>query len=107
MVDVRSILSALKIGWLKRIMCDNGKIKKLLQIMCPLVQDIRKCGWEFVNTMQRVGNPFGENVFEHLKKKIKNWVLNVFLQILMNLLQNVCIMLIFAGIKKKVIVNKK
>ena len=25
MVDVKSFLSALKIGWLKRILCDNGK----------------------------------------------------------------------------------
>ena len=28
-VDVRSFLSALKMGWLKRIMCDNGKITKI------------------------------------------------------------------------------
>ena len=25
MVDVKSFLSALKIGWLKRILCDNGE----------------------------------------------------------------------------------
>ena len=29
MVDVRSFLSALKIGRLKRILCDNGKIIKM------------------------------------------------------------------------------
>ena len=28
-VNVRSFLSALKMGWLKRIMCDNGKITKI------------------------------------------------------------------------------
>ena len=31
MVDVKSFLSALESGWLKRILCDNGKITKILQ----------------------------------------------------------------------------
>jgi len=43
MVDVKSFLSALEIGWLKRILCDNGKITKVLKKMYPSVQNkIRK-----------------------------------------------------------------
>ena len=42
MVDVKSFLSALKIGWLKRILCDIGKITKILQKMCPSIQNRRK-----------------------------------------------------------------
>ena len=65
MVDVRSFLSALKIGWLKRILCDNWKITKIIQ-MFPLVQNIRKrCGKFASVIMQRVGNPFWEDVFKH------------------------------------------
>ena len=37
MVDVKSFLSAFKIGWLKRILCDNGKITKILQKMCSSI----------------------------------------------------------------------
>ena len=43
MFDVKSFLSALEIGWLKRILCDNGKITKVLQKMYPSRQNkIRK-----------------------------------------------------------------
>ena len=70
MVDVRSFLSAFKIGWLKRVLCDNEKITKILQIMYLLVQGIRKHGGEFANVIiQRVGNPFWEDVFKHYLKK--------------------------------------
>ena len=39
MVDVKSFLSALESGWLKRILCDNGKITKILQKICPSIQN--------------------------------------------------------------------
>ena len=55
MVDVKSFLSALKIGRLTCILCDNGKITKILQKMCPSIQNIKKCGWKFANViMQKV-----------------------------------------------------
>jgi len=55
MVDVKSFLSALKIGRLKHILCDNGKITKILQKMCPSIQSTEKCGWKFANViMQKV-----------------------------------------------------
>ena len=39
MVDVKFLLlSALNIGWLKRILCDNGKITKILQKRCLSTQ---------------------------------------------------------------------
>ena len=78
-----------------------GRITKKLHITCPLVQDIRKRVSEFPNVIiQRVGNPFAEDLFKHYKKN-NNCVPNVFLQISMNLLQKAyIIMLIFAGIKK-------
>ena len=57
MVDVRSFLSALKIGWLKLSCVIMGKLQRFFRIMCPLVQDnfIRKRGGEFANViMQKV-----------------------------------------------------
>ena len=42
MVDVKSFVSALKISWLRRILCDNGKITKILQVMCSLIQYIKQ-----------------------------------------------------------------
>ena len=42
MVDVKSFMSALKISWHRRILFDNGKITKILQVMCPLIQYIKQ-----------------------------------------------------------------
>ena len=47
MVDVKSFVSALKISWLRRILRDNGKITKILQVMCPLILYIKQRGGEF------------------------------------------------------------
>ena len=68
MADVKSFVSALKISWLRRILCDNGKITKILQIMCPLIQYIKRAG-EFSNIIfiQRIRNPFWMDVFKHYK----------------------------------------
>ena len=69
MLDVKSFLSALKISWLKRILSDDGKLTKILQAMCPLICSIKKRGGEFANIiMQRVKDPFWEDVFKHYKK---------------------------------------
>ena len=38
-VNIKSFLSALEIGWLKHILCDNGKITKILQKICPSIQN--------------------------------------------------------------------
>ena len=40
MVGVKSFLSAFNISWLKRVLRDNGKIRKKLQTMCPSIQRI-------------------------------------------------------------------
>ena len=53
MVDIKSFLAALKISWLKHILHDDGKLSKILQAMCPLIQNVKQPGGEFAN-MQRV-----------------------------------------------------
>ena len=60
MLDVKSFLSALKICWLKRIQCNDGKITKILQnLMCTFICSIRKRNGEFGNMiMQRVKKLF-------------------------------------------------
>ena len=59
MVDVKSFVSALKISWLTRILCDNGKITKILQVMCPLIQYIKQRRGEFSNIIiKRIRNLF-------------------------------------------------
>ena len=69
MVDIKSFLSAFKISWLKRILHDDGKLSKILQAMCPLIQNVKQRGGEFANIiMQRVKNPFWFDVFKHYKK---------------------------------------
>ena len=61
-------LSALKISWLKCILCDDGKLTKILQAMCPLICSNKKRGGEFANKiMQRVKKTFWEDVFKHYK----------------------------------------
>ena len=47
MVDVKCFVSALKISWLRRILRDNRKITKILQVMCPLIQYIKQRGGKF------------------------------------------------------------
>ena len=59
MVDVKSFVSALKISWLRRILCDNGKITKILQVRCPSIQYVKQRDGEFSNIIiQRIRNPF-------------------------------------------------
>ena len=50
-------------------MRNNGKITTVLFTLCPLLADMKERGGEFANVlMQRVGNPFGVDVFKHYKK---------------------------------------
>ena len=73
MVDVKSFLAALKISWLKHILHDDGKLSKILQAMCPLIQNVKQGGGEFaIIIMQRVKNPFWFDVFKHYKKCLPN-----------------------------------
>ena len=56
-VDTKSFLAALKISWLKHILHDDGKLSKILQAMCPLIQNVKQRGGEFASIiMQRVKN---------------------------------------------------
>ena len=69
MVDIKSFPAALKISWLKRILHYDGKLSKILQAMCSLIQNVKQRGDEFANIiMQRVKNPFWFDVFKHYKK---------------------------------------
>ena len=73
MVDIKSFLAALKISWLKRILHDDGKLSKILQAMCPLIQNVKQRGGESANIiMQRVKNPFWFDVFKHYKRYLPN-----------------------------------
>ena len=68
MVDVKSFVSALKISWHRLILFDNGKITKILQVMCPLIQYIKQWGGEFSNIIiQTIRNSFWRDVFKHYK----------------------------------------
>ena len=39
----------MKISWLKRTLQDDGKLSKILQAMCPLIQNVKQRGGEFAN----------------------------------------------------------
>ena len=79
------------------ILHDDGKLTKILQAMCPLIQNVKQCGGELANIiMQRVKNPFWVAVFRHTHKK-KTCQANVHPWPLMILYWNVYItMLIYA-----------
>ena len=48
---------------------NDGKLSKILQAMCPLIQNVKQWGGEFANIiMQRVKKPFWFDVFKHYKK---------------------------------------
>lgn len=66
MVNIKTYLSALKITWIKRILLNKGKLTNILLAMCPLIQNIKQHGCEFVNViMQRIENPFWVDVLKH------------------------------------------
>ena len=68
MVDIKSFLAALKISWLKRFLHD-GKLAKILQAMCPLIQNVKQRVGEFANIItQRIKNPFWLDVFKLYKR---------------------------------------
>ena len=69
MVDIKSFLAALKIGWLKRILHEDGKLLKIPQAICPLIQNVKQRGGEFANIiMQLLKTLFWFDVFKHYKK---------------------------------------
>ena len=71
MVDVKSFVSALKIIWLRCILCDNGKITKILQVMCPLIQYIKR-GGEFSKIIIQRDIHFGGMYLSITKDSQKN-----------------------------------
>ena len=72
-VDTKSFLAALKISWLKHILHDDGKLSKILQAMCPLIQNVKQRGGEFANIiMQRVKKNFWFDVLKNYKKCLRN-----------------------------------
>ena len=72
MIDIKSFSSALKISWLTRILHDDTKLIKILQAMCPLIQNVKQRGGEFANIiMQRVKTPFWVDVFKHYKTDVR------------------------------------
>ena len=42
MVDIKSFLAALKIGWLTCILHDDEELSKILPAMCPLSQNVNQ-----------------------------------------------------------------
>ena len=43
MVDIKSFLAVLKISWLKNVFyMMMGKLSKILQAMCPLIQNVKQ-----------------------------------------------------------------
>ena len=53
MVNRKSFLFAVKISWLKRILHDDGELTKILQATCPLIQNVKQRGGEFVNIITK------------------------------------------------------
>ena len=73
MVDIKLFLAALKIIWLKRILHDDGKLSKILQVKCPLIQTVKQPGGEFANIiMQRVKKLFGLMYSNTTKRYLPN-----------------------------------
>ena len=68
MLDVFSFLSALKIGWVKRVMHSDSDVKRILCYSCPEVTNLEIFGSEYVNIiLRKCSNPFWVDVFKHYK----------------------------------------
>ena len=69
MLDVPSFLSALKIGWIKRVMFSDSVLKRFLLCSCPEFENLERYGSEYVNIiLKKCTNPFWIDVIKHYKK---------------------------------------
>ena len=73
MVDRNPFLSALKISWLKRILHDDGRLSKILQATCPLLENVKQRDGEFANismqSLKKNLKKIGFDVFKHDNNK--------------------------------------
>jgi hypothetical protein len=69
MINVFHFLSAMKIGWLRRISAEEFILKDFLFDAYPDLQKILELGGEYSNVlMKRLDNPFWIDVMRHYKK---------------------------------------
>ena len=69
MVDIKSFLAALKIIWLKHILHDDGTFSKILQAMCPLIQNVKQRGGEFANIIMQELKPLFGLMYSNTTKR--------------------------------------
>ena len=68
MLDVHSFLSALKMGWMKRVMQSDSQFKRILFLSCPEIAKLEMYGSEYVNIiLRKSSNPFWIDVIKHFK----------------------------------------
>ena len=69
MVDVFTVLSCMKIGWLRRLKLEDSSFGDTVFKLPPDLNKLKLFGGEFANVpMQRICNPFWKDVLKHYKK---------------------------------------
>ena len=70
MVDVFTVLSCMKMGWLRRLMLEGSSLGDPVFKPSPDLNKLKLFGGEFANVpMQRIYNPFWKDVLKHYKKR--------------------------------------
>ena len=69
MVYVFTVLSCMKMGWLRRLMLEDSSFGDTVFKLSPDLKELKLFGGEFANVpMQWICNPFWKDVLKHYKK---------------------------------------
>ena len=69
MVDAFTVLSCMKMGWIRRRMSEGSGFGDTVFKLFPDLNKLKLIGVEFANVpMQRICNPFWKDVLKHYKK---------------------------------------
>ena len=69
MVEVFTVLSCMKMGWLRRLMLEDSSFGATMFKLFPDLNKLKEFCGEFANVpMQRICNPFWEDVLKRYKK---------------------------------------
>jgi hypothetical protein len=79
MIELKSFIHSLKLGWIRRILHENKKWKNIFENSYPDICNFSKFGPDFIkNQLSRIDNPFWNEVFTswltfYQKVQIINW----------------------------------
>ena len=99
MVYVFTVLSCMKMGWLRRLMLEDSSFGDTVFKLSPDLKELKLFGGEFANVpMQRICNPFWKDVLKHYRNCIQNVHQNIFMILCQNAYTIIPILLLTKGL---------